>query len=259
MAKMADKYGSLWDRDELILALYLYCQIPFGRCTQRSQEVIDLAKLIGRTPASIARRLGNFGAFDSKLKERGVTGLSHGGKKVEGIWNEFCGNWDALVGEAERLLNEYDKPEAVVTEYLKIPERDQTEKEVSTKQRLGQDFFRRAVLSSYENRCCITGLRMPELLTASHIVPWSEDQKNRLNPSNGLCLNSLHDRAFDRGLISVSDNYQVLVSTRVREFETNDTVRAAFLAFEGKSIQLPSRFMPGADFLFKHREKWGFV
>lgn len=259
MTDNKDKYGSLWNREELILALYLYCQIPFGRCTQRSQEVIDLANLTGRTPASIARRLGNFGAFDPKLKERGISGLVHAGKKVERIWEEFTGNWDALVVEAERILRKLDRVDSTKTEVLKIPQSDRTEREAQTKQRIGQDFFRRAVLSSYENRCCITGIAFPELLTASHIVPWSDDPKNRLNPSNGLCLNSLHDRAFDRGLISISSDFRVVLSDRINDVDITDAIENVFFAYEGKTIELPTRFMPDEDALFSHREKWGFA
>lgn len=63
------------------------------------------------------------------------------------------------------------------------------------KQRVGQYFFRMSVLNAYGNRCCINGLKKPELLVASHIKPWnvSDEQTERTNPSNGLCLNSFHD------------------------------------------------------------------
>ena len=69
-------------------------------------------------------------------------------------------------------------------------------------QRVGQDFFRRAVLANYEETCCITGIADPRLLTASHIKPWGKDSDNRHNPANGLLLSATLDRAFDRGLIS---------------------------------------------------------
>ena len=69
------------------------------------------------------------------------------------------------------------------------------------KVRVNQSFFRNTVLASYENKCCITGISIPDFLVASHIIPWSKDEKNRLNPENGLCLNSIHDKAFDKGFI----------------------------------------------------------
>ncbi len=61
--------------------------------------------------------------------------------------------------------------------------------------RVNQARFRRAILASYNATCCMSGLRVPKLLVASHIVPWSIDTQNRLNPSNGLCLSALHDHA----------------------------------------------------------------
>lgn len=68
-----------------------------------------------------------------------------------------------------------------------FPERRTHEAVIRT--RVNQSFFRAAVLAAYNVRCCVTGLSIPELLTASHIVPWSADVKNRTNPRNGLCLN----------------------------------------------------------------------
>jgi len=92
-------------------------------------------------------------------------------------------------------------------------------KRVITEQRIRQNFFRRAVLSSYRERCCMSGLSDSRLLIASHIVPWSHDKENRLNPRNGLCLSALHDKAFDRGLIALDDDFRVMLS---QELERNN-------------------------------------
>ena len=62
-----------------------------------------------------------------------------------------------------------------------------------------------AVMSAYNGRCCITGLSLSGLLVASHIIPWSHDRDNRVNPRNGLLLSALHDKAFDTGLITIKD------------------------------------------------------
>ena len=67
------------------------------------------------------------------------------------------------------------------------------EREATVRLRVNQSFFRDRILSAYNFRCCVTGLTVQPLLTASHIIPWAEDEKNRLNPRNGLCLNALHD------------------------------------------------------------------
>ncbi len=112
--------------------------------------------------------------------------------------------------------------------------------------------FRQAVLTAYEERCCISGLDIPTLLVASHIVPWAEDKTNRLNPRNGLCLSNLHDRAFDKGIISISEDCRVMISPKYR-FLKQEFFQAAIVSYEGRRITLPKRFMPDEAFLFLHR------
>jgi predicted restriction endonuclease len=58
----------------------------------------------------------------------------------------------------------------------------------------------------------MSGLSDSRLLIASHIVPWSSDKQIRLNPSNGLCLSAIHDRAFDKGLMTLSDDLKIVIS-----------------------------------------------
>ncbi|MGB2627001.1 MAG: HNH endonuclease, partial [Candidatus Acidiferrum sp.] len=98
------------------------------------------------------------------------------------------------------------------------------------------------------------GLSMPELLTASHIVPWSVDTRNRTNPRNGLCLNAIHDKAFDCGLITVTTDYRVRVASSLKKpSHPGDNMRQLlFLKYEGERIVLPSRFLPDASFLGYH-------
>lgn len=91
-----------------------------------------------------------------------------------------------------------------------------TEAERLLVQRIGQDVFRDALLSYWGSRCPMTGITEPELLRASHIVPWAEctDEK-RLDVHNGLLLSALWDAAFDRGLVSFGDDGSVLASQRL--------------------------------------------
>jgi len=124
--------------------------------------------------------------------------------------------------------------------------------------RIKQHFFRRMILSTYGGSCCLTGLAVPELLIASHIVPWAADPGNRLNPQNGLCLNALHDKAFDRGLIALDDQFRLLVSDRLAEHFEGEIVQNNFVAYQGRPIHLPQRFAPDQEFLARHRRTWGF-
>jgi len=242
-----------WTRDELIVAFNLYCRIPFGRIHIRNPEIIDLAKALGRTPSSVSWKLANFARLDPALQKRQIRGASHGSRAEEGIWNEFHQNWDALAFESQRLMA---RLKGVPTEALVLPEvfPEGKTREAIVKTRVNQAFFRSAVLAAYGCKCCMTGLSIPELLTASHIVPWRSDSKNRTNPRNGLCLNAIHDKAFDCGLITITPDYRVRVSNVLKKpTHSDDNIRQSlFLKYEGERIVLPSRFLPDAAFLGYH-------
>lgn len=264
MGTMAtDRYGDRWSRDESILALYLYCQIPFAKTKANNPEVIRLAKLIGRTPASVARKLGNFGAFDPLLAKQGISGLTHTGRAAKQIWDEFHNRWEALVEESTRLLEAHSapasspgsSPDQRVSEDETIIARPTgpSERRASVSVRLFQSFFRRAVLASYESTCCVCGLDIRPLLVASHIKSWALDESTRTDPENGLCLCAIHDRAFDRGLIGVSEDLRVLVYRKIM-ISKQQFVRAALVSFSNEPLRIPTRFPPRQEFLLWHRQ-----
>jgi predicted restriction endonuclease len=135
---------------------------------------------------------------------------------------------------------------------LKMPS-GATEKNVLVKTRCVQSFFRAAVLTSYDNRCAITGLAIPELLNASHIIPWNVDEKRRADPRNGICLNAFHDRAFDRGIISFDEDLCVIVSSTINNTEECDLHRGQLAGISGCPLRLPIRFHPEKAALQYHR------
>jgi putative restriction endonuclease len=121
--------------------------------------------------------------------------------------------------------------------------------------RRGQQFFRQTVLNSYGVRCCISGINVPRLLVASHIKPWRDFPDERLHPGNGLCLSSLHDAAFDAGLITLDEKLCLILNKRLRSYFPQALLEQNFLPFEGKSIRLPAKIAePDPDFLRHHRE-----
>jgi putative restriction endonuclease len=132
--------------------------------------------------------------------------------------------------------------------------KDGKEKERLIKTRVNQSLFRKIVLATYNNKCCITGLEQPELLIASHIVPWSKNESIRLSPMNGLCLNALHDKAFDSGLITIRpDDYTVLLSDALKPQKMiNPAIETYFIAYENKKIILPDKFLPDPAYLDYH-------
>ncbi|MDO5686005.1 MAG: HNH endonuclease [Neisseria sp.] len=243
--------GRNWARDEIIIALYLYYIIPFNQVSARNATVIEYAQMLGRTPAALNMKIGNLGRLDKTLSSQNISGLKNGSKLDIVVWNEFEHQWQKLVEESERLIQSY---EAVGQTEQKVVWQDKKgiEKVSQVKTRVNQSFFRASVLAAYDNRCCITGLNIPELLIASHIKPWKSDESNRLNPQNGLCLNALHDKAFDRGLIALADDFTVLLSQKIKNAQG---FKQWFEPYEKKSIMLPERLKPDLDFLKYHREK----
>jgi len=243
--------GQLWTREQLILAFELYCRVPFGRITTRNPLIRELAVLLGRTAASVTRKLGNFGAFDPELAARNVSGLTHGSKLDRAIWDEFHNDWGGLVDNAHKLRRER-APGKRKVERLTAPS-GHSERIVTTKQRLHQAFFREAVISSYNNRCCVTGLPLVECLIAGHIVPWSVDERRRADPTNGVCMSATFDRLFDSGLLTIKDDLTLCVSKRVRALKDR-SVSEIVLARHGQQIIPPSRFYPDPECLRWHRD-----
>lgn len=246
----------LWTRDELILAINLYCKLPFGRLHRLNPEVINLANLINRTPSSVAYKLVNFASLDPSLKARGIKGASNASKADNEIWNEFFNNWDVLPYESEKLLAQFEH--TTVEKLYQIPE-DSLLKEGKTREqvvkvRVNQSFFRRSILVAYNNTCCITGINKPEFLIAGHIRPWGIDEKNRLNPRNGIAINALHDKAFEAGYITITPDYKVKVSPLILK-DKNQHNLDFFEKLDNQPIILPSRFLPDIEFLKYHNEE----
>lgn len=247
----------LWTREELILAVNLYCKLPFGKMHKGNKEIIQFAEMIGRTPSSIALKLGNFASFDPTLKERGIKGATNASKLDKQIWDEFYNNWDAALIESENLLAKAKHTTIEKINKVDVSEiiREGLEKERLVKTRINQSIFRSIILATYDSKCCITGINNPDLLIASHIVAWSKDQKNRLNPMNGLCLNALHDRAFDKYLITISaDDYKILISAKLKTKTAVENITQFFLNLEGTTIHLPDKFLPSKDLLKIHND-----
>lgn len=243
-----------WTRQELILAFNLYCKTPFGRIHTRNPLIIELAQAIGRTPSAVSWKLANFARLDPALKKRKIAGAVHGARADVEIWDEFNNNWEELAFESERLLRQaVGRVPELSIETVEFPEG--RTRETIIRARVNQGFFRAAVLAAYGQRCCITGLSVPELLNASHIVPWSVDVKNRTNPQNGLCLNAFHDRAFDCGLLTVTPDLRVKLSPRLKQKNAGPASRRFLQPYDGATITPPRHFAPGVDFLRYHNEK----
>jgi len=245
---------SNWTREELILAFNLYCKIPFGTIHNRNPHVIALARLLGRSTSAVSWKLANLARLDPSLQARNIAGATHGSELDAEVWKEFSGSWERLAFESERLLaRRMRRPvEQVADIDLEGLPKAGKEREAMVRQRVNQAFFRRMVLSAYNWRCCVTQLALPELLVASHISPWSKDETNRVNPRNGLCLNALHDRAFDAGLMTITPDLRVQLSPALHRSVRHPAIKGMLVRFEGRRIRLPERFLPDPELIRYH-------
>jgi putative restriction endonuclease len=262
LISIAVKARTNWSRKEALAALHVYMLLAFGQLHARHPLIKQLATWIGRTPSSVALKLVNFASLDPQITASGRKGMSNASALDRTIWNELIHNWTSMTLEAAKeheRLAESNGVSSVMDIADELAQAGFVVEEGKTRSaivqvRINQARFRKAVLASYNSTCCISGLRHPQLLVASHIFPWSIDKENRLNPRNGLCLSALHDRAFDQGLLTISDDGKVIVSDRARETNGVSTLARQFLSCHQQSIQKPERFAPENKFLKWHRD-----
>jgi hypothetical protein len=251
-----------WTREHFLVALNLYCKLPFGKLDARNPIIVAVSEKMGRSPNSLAMKLCNFASLDPIQLARGVKGLPGATKQDRAMWDEFRDRLTTLGPESEQMLHdlftrddgrEVDllQPDEVRLEHPPGP----TEAQATVKVRRGQQFFRQTVLSCYGLRCCITGISVPRFLVASHIKPWSDFPSERLNPRNGLCLSNLHDAAFDSGLMTLDEKVRVVLSKNLKSHFPQPALEQSFVPYAGKAIHMPDRLAePDPDFLKYHRD-----
>ena len=250
-----------WSRDEFMLVMNLYTKLRYGQFNYRNTDVIQLANLIGKTPGAVAFKLVHLSRQDPKHKNR-VKGLANPGKNAIEMYNEFANNWDEMLYESEVLLAKYQnkKVEEISLDQNEIQEiendilygKEGKNIERIVKTRVNQSLFRKVVINNYSNSCTICSLNIQSLLVASHILKWSESKEHRLNPTNGLCLCNIHDRAFELGYIAINSDYSILISNELKQVKEKETFSSLFGRHEHKSIILPDKFHPNPDFLESH-------
>ena len=248
----------LWTRNEMILALNLYLKMPFGKMYRGNPQIIELANLIGRSANSVALRLVNYASCDPLLQKRGIKGMIGGIKQCQPLWDEFNNNREGLLFESERILTEYEGTtieKKYEQEIRDIPQDIVGETKVrEVKTRVNQNVFRQIVLANYDGKCALTGIDLSELLVASHIIPWSENEQERLNPENGICLSSLYDKAFDKGLISFTNDKRVLFSLRIKENIGKEYYAQYFEPIADAELITPRKYHINPQFLEWHRD-----
>ena len=250
--------NDLWTHEEMILVLNLYLKLPFGKMHKGNPDVIHLANIIGRTPNAVALRLVNYAAYDPQLKQRGISGMTHGGKKCGEYWDEFINDRERLLFESERILAQREGTtieKKYEQEIRDIPQGIIGETKVrEVKTRVNQNVFRQIVLANYDGKCALTGIDLSELLVASHIIPWAVNKQERLNPENGICLSLLYDKAFDKGLISFTDDKKILFALRLKENVGKEYYLKYFEPISNAVLATPQKYNINRLFLEWHRD-----
>lgn len=239
----------VWTDQDRLQALALYCRLTFGQLHRHRPEVIRLAEHMERSANSVAMKLSNYASLDPEVLALGKKGLSGASQQDRLLWQRF-------IAEPEAVANECEEAWLIMTHGINQSEHeiDYTAQDTVSiqKRRVGQSLFRKAVMIRYDTRCVITGLRHEDLLIASHIVPWQARPESRLDPANGLCLNALHDRAFDKGLLAVDGKGRIRISPELAEAGLNGELKNLLSALNGRPLNLDSSVFPNYDYLAWH-------
>ena len=183
--------------------------------------------------------------------------MRNAGRLSKEIWDEFNSNWDYLIFESEQILAAKQKT-TIEKKYKSdlddIGNKKGEYRTAEIKARVNQNFFRSVVLSIYNFKCAISGIDIPDLLIASHIIPWAKNEKERLNPHNGICLSPLYDRCFDRGYIGIKPDYRLVIAKELKGNLHKDYYTRHFGDIENSKITLPDRFLPDQKLLAYHYE-----
>jgi len=124
--------------------------------------------------------------------------------------------------------------------------------------RVNQKVFHDIIFNIYGNTCCITCIDIPAVNRASHILGWAESEHTRMDPRNGLCLSATYDAAFDRHLISLDEDFRLLISRDIKDYFSSAVVQTYFHDRHGQKINMPKHFSPLQSYLQSHRAKGHF-
>lgn len=254
----------MWNKEQTILALFLYYQLPFGRLHARNPLIINWAEIINRNANSLAMKLVNFASLDPVIIASGRKGMGNTSSLDREIWEFYNNRLDLLNTEAELILKKIVGADIKSLDnlfsQLEPAESNENfygeERQVTINQRIRQNFFRSTILSNFDEKCCISGMSESRLLVASHIVSWAQAPDRRLSPHNGLCLSALYDRAFDRHLLSLNSHLEVMLSPSLRKVSETTRFNIGLLEIERQPITPPIRFGIDMDLLKQHYDRF---
>lgn len=218
----------------------LYLQTPFKDISGNNSDIIQLANILERKPNAVSFKMLNLATLDPSVKRMGKKGFKNRSKTDDIIWNKYYPRLDKLAVDYEEILKKYQHETR--ESGLFIIDTPGYDVEITTTARIGQNLFRRNVLAQYDYECCITRISIEEMLIASHIKPWAKSTEyEKIDSRNGLCMNPLHDRAFDMGLITINpDEYTLVYSDKIKKELPYDIYSSYFGKYEDVPIKLPN-------------------
>lgn len=235
------------------------------------QDIVDLQgqSLYEITDVGIIEKLENLIKVEvSKMKRNEPNIFDHGNPNQRSYpLKNFCSSalrslknyilYEHDIKAADAIVAQEHNPQNIakrLTVHFDLS-KEGTDEVSQVKRRKGQDYFRRMVIANYNGHCALSGIDIPQLLLASHIIPWAENRKERLNPCNGICLSALYDRAFDQGLIGFNSQYKTILSTRIIKNEGKDYYEEYFAPIAGRKLTVPTIYKPEPKFLEWHMDE----
>ena len=263
-----------WTKDEVVIAMNLYAKLfdnPLSilRVNPNTPGVNETSMMLSgredgfrRKPSSVANKISNLARFDPRVTSLGNV-RTNGSHFDEEVWLEYRDSEGNI--KVDDLQKKYNEIISRSSQYLEENEVNVENNNLAggfdlllpRKVRQNQDQFRANVLHNYGGKCCITHICDEQLLIASHIKPWRDaTEKEKTDPCNGLCLNGLHDRAFDQGLMTVHIDYTIEISSRLRKEIPEKIYEKYFVKEDGKTISLPLNCgLPKKQYLQYHNNE----
>ena len=164
-------------------------------------------------------------------------------------WNPSALSCTIAVGSPQEIVGTVD---------MSVPNPvDRRYSTIEAKVRLHQAEFRELVLSAYGRRCAVSGLPIPDLLQAAHIIP-DRDERGRPEVRNGICLSTLHHAAYDRNLLGIDPDGCIHIAPSVLDQHDGPTLEMAIKEHHKRKIHLPrhTEDRPNRDFLAERYDQF---
>ena len=194
-------------------------ELPLGSFMPGNTDIIALGDAMGRTSGSCwAMKCCNLASYDPALQARGIKGLSQASRLDAEIWSDFQEDSERIGYESELACARLTNSQPRQSDSVEWEDVEGLDKQVVTKVRVNQHLFVPSSWLATASSVPCAACQSLRAVVASHIVPWAADRSQRMNPHNGVCLCSLHDRAFDSGILAINSDFEVLIEPRMMKY-----------------------------------------